>query len=70
MKKSEPNTGATRRSSVTVSVSPSSSTLLRVGTRWEVVASTLDTLWGGTHTVTLVPIEDGRTDEADAGPES
>jgi len=44
-----------RRDTVTVRVDTESSTRLRIDTRREVVATSLDTLWGGAYT--FVPRE-------------
>jgi hypothetical protein len=43
---------------ITLHVEPSSSTRLPVGSRWEVVDSSADRLWGGPSTVTLRRIDD------------
>jgi hypothetical protein len=48
----------TEKSTITVRVEPSSSTHLPVGSRWEVVDSSADRLWGGPSTVTLRRIDD------------
>lgn len=40
-----------------VRVDAESSTRLRTGTRWEVVASSLDSLWEGGYTVTLREVD-------------
>ena len=49
------------RHTITVRLEPSGSTHLPVGSRWEVVDSSTDSLWGGPHTVTLRKIDDPPT---------
>ena len=49
-----------QREPVTVRVDAESSTRLRTGTRWEVVASSLDSLWEGAYTVMLRELETDR----------
>lgn len=56
----EHTTESPRTATVTVRVEPAASTRLRIGTRWEVVAASLDSLWQGAYTVTLQEIEDDR----------
>jgi len=46
----------TKRSSVTVRVEAEQATRFNVGTRWEVVASSLESLWQGAYKVTLEEI--------------
>jgi hypothetical protein len=38
-----------RRATVQLSVEPDNASRFNVGTRWEVVASSLDSLWQGAH---------------------
>ena len=49
-----------RHETITVRVEPSSATQLPIGSRWEVVDSSLDSLWGGPCTVTLRRVDDTR----------
>lgn len=49
------------RHTITVRLEPSSSARLPVGSRWEVVASSPESLWEGPHTVTLRQIDDPPT---------
>lgn len=56
MEDCEPTSRSPGRDTVTVRVDPESSTHLRVGSRWEVVDSSLDSLWEGAYTVTLKEI--------------
>ncbi len=51
----------TETSTITVRVEPSSSTHLPIGSRWEVVDSSPDSLWGGPYTVTLRQVDDSPT---------
>lgn len=48
----------TEKTTITVRVEPSSATQLPTGSRWEVVDSSADSLWGGPYTVTLRRIDD------------
>ena len=43
---------------VQVSVTPETAPRLRAGTRWEVVATSLDSLWNDRYTVTLRAVQD------------
>ena len=54
---SEHTSESAQRATVKVSVEPEKAPRFIVGTRWEVVASSLDSLWQGAHTVTLKEIE-------------
>ena len=49
------------RLTVHLRVEPEQANRLNVGTRWEVVASSLESLWQGAYKITLVevPAEDG-----------
>jgi len=53
----EHSSESAQRATVKVSVAPEKAPRFIVGTRWEVVASSLDSLWQGAHTVTLEEIE-------------
>ncbi len=47
-----------RRVTVKVTVAPEVAPRFNIGTRWEVVASSLESLWQGQHTVTLERVDD------------
>lgn len=49
------------RLTVNLRVEPEQATRLNIGTRWEVVASSLESLWQGAYKITLeeIPAEDG-----------
>ena len=57
MPEHERTTGPGAKARVTVSVKPEWAPRLGVGTRWEVVASSLGSLWDEVFTVTLEEIE-------------
>jgi len=52
---------ASDRLTVTLRVEPEQANRLNIGTRWEVVASSLESLWQGAYKITLeeIPDEDG-----------
>lgn len=45
--------GSHKRATVFVRVESGTAPRLEIGSRWEVVAPSLDSLWAGAHTVTL-----------------
>ena len=47
------------KATVKVSVKPEEVTALAVGSRWEVVSSSVPSLWHGPHTVTLRQVDNG-----------
>lgn len=50
--------GSARRTTVNVRVAAEAAPRFNVGSRWEVVAASLDSLWEGAYTITLRMIED------------
>ena len=46
-----------RKETISVRVEPEKAVRFRVGTRWKVVGSAVESLWEGRHTITLEEIE-------------
>jgi len=59
MKKKDPTGEKAGGATVTVRVEPEKAVRFNVGTRWEVVASSKESLWQAAHSITLKEIETG-----------